>query len=89
MSANVRVKVCGISHPDDARAAVDAGAGLIGVNFVPGSPRLVDLKQAEAICSRVDASEAETACFAAAKDNMTGGWQAGFDIIDGLLDTLD
>ena len=37
----------------------------------------------------VDASEAELACFAAAKDNMTGGWQMGFEVIDGLLEALD
>ena len=35
----VRIKICGIIHPDDAAAAVDAGADLIGLNFVPGSPR--------------------------------------------------
>ena len=49
----VRIKICGITHPDDARAAVDAGADLIGLNFVPGSPRCLDLRTAEAICSRV------------------------------------
>jgi phosphoribosylanthranilate isomerase len=53
----VRVKICGITHPDDARAAVDAGADLIGVNFVPGSPRCVDLRTAEAICRAVSGVE--------------------------------
>ena len=47
----VRIKICGITHPDDARAAVDAGADLIGLNFVPGSPRCLDLRTAEAICA--------------------------------------
>jgi phosphoribosylanthranilate isomerase len=50
---SIRIKVCGITHPDDAEAAADAGADLIGVNFVPGSPRQVDLKRAIAICERV------------------------------------
>ncbi|MGH0035559.1 MAG: phosphoribosylanthranilate isomerase [Myxococcota bacterium] len=59
MSVNVRVKICGIRHPDDARAAVEAGASLIGVNFVPGSPRAVDLKQAEEICAAVSPTEVE------------------------------
>ena len=40
-------------------AAVDAGADLLGLNFVPGSPRQLDLKQAEAICSRVEGSGVE------------------------------
>jgi phosphoribosylanthranilate isomerase len=38
---------------------VDAGASLIGVNFVPGSPREVDLRSAEAICQQVDPTEVE------------------------------
>ncbi len=54
MSGSVRVKICGIRQPEDALAAVEAGADLIGVNFVSGSPREVDLKTAEAICQSVD-----------------------------------
>ena len=49
----VRIKICGIIHPDDASAAVDAGADLIGLNFVPESPRALTLDQAEAIATRV------------------------------------
>lgn len=49
----VRIKVCGVTHPDDARTAVAAGADLIGLNFVPGSPRALDLKRAEAIAEAV------------------------------------
>ena len=48
---NIRIKICGITHPDDARAAVDAGADLIGLNFVPGSPRHLDVAVAESICA--------------------------------------
>jgi phosphoribosylanthranilate isomerase len=49
----VRIKICGIVHPDDAAAAVDAGADLIGLNFVPGSPRRLGLDAAEKIAARV------------------------------------
>jgi phosphoribosylanthranilate isomerase len=59
----VRIKICGITHPDDARAAVDAGADLIGVNFVPGSPRCVDLRTAEAICAAVSGQVERVAVF--------------------------
>jgi len=59
----VRVKICGITHPDDARAAVDAGADLIGINFVPGSPRCVDLRTAAAICSAVSGGVERVAVF--------------------------
>ena len=29
----IRVKICGIIHPDDADLAIDAGADLVGLNF--------------------------------------------------------
>jgi phosphoribosylanthranilate isomerase len=50
---NVRIKICGIIHPEDAAAAVAAGADLVGLNFVPGSPRCLDLATAEAISEEV------------------------------------
>jgi phosphoribosylanthranilate isomerase len=53
VSGSIRIKICGITHPDDARAAVDAGADLIGLNFVRGSPRQLDLKVAVEMAERV------------------------------------
>ncbi len=50
---NVRIKVCGIVHPDDAVMAVEAGVDLIGLNFVPDSPRRLDLGVAAAIAEAV------------------------------------
>ena len=60
---SVRVKICGVVNPDDARAAVDAGAALLGINFVPGSPRCVDLNTAEAIASAVEGQAERVAVF--------------------------
>ena len=51
---NVRIKICGIIDPEDSVAAVEAGADLIGLNFVPGSPRqLSDLGRAAAVAEAV------------------------------------
>jgi phosphoribosylanthranilate isomerase len=50
---NIRIKICGITHPDDAEAAADAGADLIGLNFVASSPRCLDARAAAAIAERV------------------------------------
>ena len=44
-----RIKICGITSVDLAKAAAVAGADLIGVMFAPRSPRLVDLDTAQAI----------------------------------------
>lgn len=46
-----RVKICGITSPEDGRAAVDAGADAIGLVFCASSPRNLALAQAAAIIS--------------------------------------
>lgn len=42
------VKVCGICDPESGRAAVEAGADLLGLHFCP-SPRRVSLAEARAV----------------------------------------
>jgi phosphoribosylanthranilate isomerase len=63
VSGSVRIKICGIVHPDDAQAAVDGGADLIGLNFVPGTPRCLDLKTAAAIAGCVEGRVERVAVF--------------------------
>ena len=38
----VLVKICGLTRPEDAEAAIAAGADLVGFIFVPGTPRALD-----------------------------------------------
>jgi phosphoribosylanthranilate isomerase len=49
----VRVKICGITSFEDARAAVDAGADALGFIFFKGSPRYVELKIAADIIHKL------------------------------------
>ncbi len=44
-----RVKICGITRSDDARAAAAAGVDAIGLVFYPQSPRYISLAQAQEI----------------------------------------
>jgi len=50
-----RVKICGITDPDDARNAALLGADAIGLNFFERSPRYIDGTLASRIIERVPA----------------------------------
>ena len=53
MGSEVRVKICGITNLDDARAAIDAGAAALGFNFYPHSARYVAPEVAAAIVTHL------------------------------------
>ena len=44
-----RIKICGVTRPEDGQAAADNGADAIGLVFYPKSPRAVSVAQAQAI----------------------------------------
>ena len=44
-----RVKICGITRPEDGMMAAELGADAIGLVFYPPSPRFVDVKTAQRI----------------------------------------
>ena len=51
----VKVKICGITNYDDAAAAMDMGADLLGFNFFPKSPRFVTSERAGDIVNKLPA----------------------------------
>ncbi len=48
-----KIKICGIKTVNDALAALDAGADLLGFNFYPKSPRYIDVGVCRDIMSRM------------------------------------
>jgi phosphoribosylanthranilate isomerase len=49
----IRIKICGITNLTDARAAVDAGADMLGFNFFRPSPRFIEPHDARKIIARL------------------------------------
>ena len=45
----MRVKVCGVTRPRDARLAAKLGAWAVGMIFVPGTPRYLDPAKARKV----------------------------------------
>lgn len=48
-----RIKICGLTRPEDAAAAAQAGADAIGLNFAPPSPRAIEVERAQEIAAAV------------------------------------
>lgn len=59
----MKVKICGITHPRDARLAEQAGADAVGMIFAPVSKRCVTLEQARAISHALGALTAKVGVF--------------------------
>lgn len=59
----VRIKICGVTTPGDARHAAEAGADAVGLNFYPKSPRYVTPQQAAALVRALPAFTAPVGVF--------------------------
>ncbi len=55
MSADTRIKICGLSKGADIEAAVGAGAAYVGFVFFPKSPRHISFETASILAANVPA----------------------------------
>lgn len=53
MMSPVHIKICGVTNARDAKACVELGAQMIGLNFYPQSPRYIEPKVARQIAEEL------------------------------------
>ena len=77
-----RIKFCGLTQADDARAAAEAGASYLGVIFA-GGPRELEPHAARAVLEAVEHSTARVGVFARADPWHIAGIAAevGLDVV--------
>ena len=78
-----RVKICGITRPQDAAAAAAAGADAIGMVFYPPAERCVSVAEAQSIVAAVPAFVQTIGLFvnAAPADMITRALELGLSAI--------
>lgn len=59
-----RIKVCGITREEDAQLAASLGADAIGLNFVAGSPRCLDVERAKRVAAAIPEGVVRVGVFA-------------------------
>ncbi|SFC49979.1 phosphoribosylanthranilate isomerase [Tropicimonas isoalkanivorans] len=70
MPDTIRVKICGLTRPQDVQAVADAGAAYAGFVFFPKSPRHLEPEAARALALEVPPGLAKVALTVNAEDAL-------------------
>lgn len=85
----LQVKICGVRRPEDARAAVEAGADAVGLNFFPGSKRYVGSPEAAAeLAALIRATAHQPAPDGAAAAETPGTTATAGVFVDAAVDEI-
>lgn len=77
----IRIKICGVTTPDDAVLAVELGASAIGLIFWPRSPRAIDVGRARAIVGALPPSVEAVGVFVNQPEAARLAEEAGLTIV--------
>ena len=69
MTIPIQIKICGVTNVGDAKACVELGAHLIGLNFYQQSPRYIEPEVARQIVETIPASVHAVGVFVDANDD--------------------
>lgn len=77
------VKICGITNPEDALAAVEGGASALGFNFWPRSARYLTPERARAITGKLPVGICKVGVFVDEKPEKVAAIarEAGLDVV--------
>jgi phosphoribosylanthranilate isomerase len=70
--SGVRIKVCGLTRPEDVPALAAAGVAYAGLNFFPPSPRFLTSDRARAIALAIGPGMARVGLFVDPTDDVLG-----------------
>lgn len=70
--SKIRVKICGLTRPEDVAACASAGISYIGLNFFPKSPRYVTPDQARDLSLATPDGMARVGLFVDPDDSVLG-----------------
>lgn len=70
MSRDIRVKICGLTTPEQVAAAAEAGAAYIGLNFFSRSPRYIAAEAARELALAAPPGVAKVALSVDADDEL-------------------
>jgi phosphoribosylanthranilate isomerase len=78
-----RIKICGVTTPEDARLIAESGADAVGLNFFPESPRYVSPERAAEIAAQLPKSIVRVGVFVNASSAVirAAAELAGLDLI--------